>query len=152
LYARAEILSVSSTILQDSGLISFQVYYPPSSFENITSTIPISSTTIACDSGNIISDSFCGVLTWLFVPSPASFTQFINLKSAIENKPPFGYFTAIKTSLSSLTVGTTSLMLVNASTTQAFSAIFSPLRTGLVWILWLMFAFWIFHRLRNLQI
>ena len=122
-YAKAQLLSSTSTILADSGLISFQVYFPPSEIE-----LPITSSTIPI------------------------VNNFIQLYNTLSVKPPFGYFTAIKAALSTLSVGTTSLILVNASTTQAFSAIFTPLRTGLIIILWLMFAFWIFHRLRHLEI
>jgi hypothetical protein len=125
-YAQADILDASSSLVAQTDIISFQVYFTPAT--GTTAGLPITSSTIPI------------------------VNNFIQLYNTLSTKPPLGYFTAIKAALNTLSVGTTSLILVNASTTQAFSAIFTPLRTGLIIILWLMFSFWLFHRLRHLEI
>lgn len=122
-------------------------YFPPT-----TSTTTLASSTIECTGGGWVGDSFCKVMAYLFTPSADSFNQFADLKTTLENKPPFGYFTDLQKKISLLQNGTSTDTIINASTSAAFSPVFSPIRTGLIWILWLMFAFWLLHRIRHLEL
>ena len=98
-----------------------------------------------CNNLGTIAGSFCKVLTYLFVPTSASLTQYSNLKDMLILKPPFGYWNSIKTDLNNLT----------ATGTPAFSltsqlqniTIFATLKTGLTWILWLIFGIWVIIRI-----
>jgi hypothetical protein len=63
----------------------------------------------------------------------------------IKNKPPFGYFVAISAAMSGIAVGTTTLAFAGISDIS----IFGTLRLVLATLLWFLFVFWVFHRLRN---
>jgi hypothetical protein len=98
-----------------------------------------------CENLDIFSGALCRVITFLFVPSATSLSQFSNLKDLISVKPPFGYWTSVKNYLATL----------NSTSTPAFSltaeiediSIFGTLKTALAWILWIFFGFWIIKRI-----
>ena len=123
-----------------------------SSYPGTTSTLPVASTTITCNSGNWLGDNICGVLAFLFVPSTESLSQFSDLKTAVSSKPPFGYFSAIQSAIGALSMTATSTAIVDASTTTAFASVFGTLRNGMVWLLWLAFAGWVFYFARHIQL
>jgi len=89
----------------------------------------------------LIGNYFRDVLVWLLKPQTATMQRFSELKTTMESKAPFAYFFTIKNSLNSL----------SSSSTPAFELqdsgvfdndIFASMKTGLAWILWIMFAFW----------
>jgi hypothetical protein len=99
-----------------------------------------------CNDWGTIGGAFCKVLVALFLPSQTNLEQFSSLKDSLLLKPPFGYWTSIKTALNGL----------NASSSPAFSLasvsavsdnIFNPLKTGLSWILWILFGLWVIRRI-----
>lgn len=93
-----------------------------------------------------------GLLQFLFVPKQEDLAKFGELKSVLETKPPIGYFYAVKSALTGVgATSTPAFSLENASTTLAAS-IYNPLRNGITFILWLLFGFWIFNRIRNLAL
>jgi len=96
----------------------------------------------------LLGNMFRDVIVWLFFPDQANLNRFSDLWDTIKQKPPIGYFTVVKDELGNIGIGSPS---INFDTTAAASII-NPLRTGLIVILWVMFAFWVFHRLRNLQL
>jgi hypothetical protein len=115
-----------------------------------TSTVSSTAWTLTCDeSAGTFSYSICNLFVGLFIPNPSVFDAFTGLYDQIENKPPIGYLTAISDALGG--VGT-STAPYSISAVSAFSGFFSPIRTALSWILWLVFAFWIINRLRHLQL
>lgn len=85
-------------------------------------------------------------MTYLFLPSAASLSQYSTLGSNLTSKPPLGYLKIAQTLLSNATTTT-------ASTTPqgigVVAGIFAPLITGLSLLLWFMLVLWMFHRLRN---
>lgn len=90
-------------------------------------------------------------LTWAFVPSPETWDRFSDLKDELSTKAPFGYVTETKDLLSGLndtTTATFSLQEVEPITDN----IFSPIRTALSWLLYFMFAFYLFNRLKHITI
>jgi len=96
----------------------------------------------------LLGNMFRDVIVWLFFPDQANLERFGNLWDTIRLKPPIGYFTAAKDELALVGVGTANI----AFDTTAAAGIITPLRTGIIVILWVLFAFWIFHRLRNLDL
>lgn len=116
-----------------------------------TST-PTSTYFITCDpNSGFFTYSFCSMFAYLLVPDPAALNQFSELAEGIKYKPPIGYFYAIADVLGG----------IEATSTQAFTLpevegltdyIFDPFKTALTWILWLLFSFWIFNRIRHLDI
>lgn len=98
-----------------------------------------------------IGGCFQNALAFLFYPSPGALNSFASLWEHVRNKPPFGYVTT--------TIG--ALKQINASSTPAFSfgtlplqnELFTPMKTGLAAILWLVFAVaWYKIRLRHLDL
>ncbi len=85
-------------------------------------------------------------LCWLFFPSPDSLNRFNDIPAELKNKPPFGYFTAIKDALSNVssTTSTVQLALISNFT--------GPISTGFSWFLWFLFSIWLINRIRHLEI
>lgn len=88
--------------------------------------------------GNYIRD----VLQWLFYPDKLALDQFKGILTPLQNKPPFGYFNAIKNDFSTMASGSPTVSWDLAS----ISSITDPLRTGFSWLLWLLFGVWILKR------
>jgi len=98
-----------------------------------------------CEGGGFFDNLLCNLYVSLFIPSNTALNQFSGLWDNIKNKPPFGYFVAISAAMSGIAVGTTTLAFAGISDIS----IFGTMRPILIAILWFLFAFWIFHRLRN---
>jgi hypothetical protein len=158
-------LTSNSTYYAQASLYDFQTLIATSSViffsvSPVVSSTPFSgslaSSTITCSTGNFLSDSFCDMLVFLFVPNADEKTdisgRLYNLKSAVSNKPPFGYFALINNALGGITEGTTTatttLSSLASSTIQSFSSIFSPFYNFFVILLWFLLATWLFHRFR----
>lgn len=150
----------AKTVLEDNNsnpLASSTISYttvstiPPSYFETPTSTATSSDWTMDCTGGTIISNSLCYVLSYLFYPNQQSVFNFYSIKAKVENKPPIGYYTAIKSQINSLS---TSTPIINFPTglSNSTSSPFYLFRTGINWLLWFLFAFWIYHRIKNLEL
>jgi len=91
------------------------------------------------------------MFTYLFVPNPNSLNKFSELADEIENKPPLGYFTKIKEVLSG--VNATGTPIFDIGNYAGFSgSIFTPIRTGITWLLWLFFGVVIFNRFRHIEL
>ena len=97
-----------------------------------------------------IGGCFQNALAFLFYPSPNALDGYATIWQNIKNKPPFGYVTITIASLGGF----------GASSTPAFSfpvlplmdTIFTPLRTGIGALLWLLFGVMFYKRLRHLDI
>ena len=111
------------------------IYTPPAGTSTITAT---------CDpNSGFFADSICNVGIYLFYPTPASINSFADLRGLIAKKPPVGYFVAMANAVQLFNEGTSSVVMMSASTTAAFSTVFSPLRLGFTLILWLIFIIWV---------
>jgi len=108
-----------------------------------------------CEGTNLIEDIGCAItnklqdiLKYLFLPSQTAFNGFTQIKTSIENKPPFGYFTSVNTALNDLEIGTPDLVLAGIA---SLGVIFNPIRTIMTSILWILFAIWLIHRVRSIE-
>ena len=90
-------------------------------------------------------------LIFLFYPSSASVDQFNGLYNQFINKPPFGYIFAIQNALKGIND-----TAMSAFTLQSLpilnTYLFDPIRLALAWVLWVAFAFVLYHRLKNIAI
>jgi hypothetical protein len=93
-----------------------------------------------------IGNAVCSVFEYLFKPSETSLQNFSNLADILETKAPFSYFYSVKNSLNSLSSSSTPTFVL-ADTGGINTSIFQPLKTGLAWILWIFFAFWVIRRI-----
>lgn len=146
-FARPRIIDGSSTTATGAP-ISFQVFFPPSSF---SSTSSVATSTINCTSGNFVSNSFCSMLVFLFVPTQSTLNQFQTIQNNLQNKPPFGYMAAVQTALNA-TATTTISSPFTTSTLAAISTLSTPLRAIFETLLWVLFVFWLFHKIRDIKL
>jgi len=119
-------------------------YYPAP-----TSTATSSEWTFTCDpeSGFFV-NSLCNLFRFLFVPTPASIERFSEIGDLVAEKPPFGYWNEIKGEIQNISTSTASFTL-SGSDTLSENEVFGVIRTTIVSILWVLFAFWILHRIRK---
>ena len=87
----------------------------------------------------------------LFSPSAESLTQYQGLYAQFINKPPFGYIVAIQNALRGINITATSPFALE-SMPILNTYIFDPIRLALIWVLWVAFAFVLYHRLKNIAI
>ena len=87
----------------------------------------------------------------LFSPSPDSLNQFQGLYTTYLHKPPFGYIVAIQTSLGTINDTNTSVFTLQ-SLPILNTYIFDPMRLALSWVLWVAFAFVLYHRVKNIKL
>ncbi len=144
--AAAELKDVSGNIVATS----LEDFYLDPNYAGFATSTPM--ITACSNASNALAYDICSIFVHLFYPSNASLAVFSNLKSQISAKPPFGYFAIISADLEGLQNGTSTVVLMDASTTASFSGIFSPFRIGLVSVLWFFFAWWAFHRFRHFEL
>lgn len=90
-------------------------------------------------------------LMYLFKPSSGDFSQFSTLWDMVKNKPPFGYITGFNSALLGLAdTGTPAFTLEQMPILM--TDIFTPFRTGLMWVMWVIFAFVFINRVKDLHI
>jgi len=141
-------------VIASSTPVTFTIVTP---YQFPTSTIPVpvstsTSLSLTCDqSSGAFAYSLCNLFQFLFVPSSQALQNFNNLQTLITSKPPIGYFTAVKNVLSEATTSASS-SLSFPSLEFASSTVFNPLRSGINWILWVLFGFWAFHRFRKFSL
>jgi len=92
--------------------------------------------------------AMCLALNYVFVPNDNQknylASQLADLKSLVQNKPPFGYFYLVQDKLNALSVNsTTSDYFVDFN----FFDITTTIKKGLNYILWLVFLLYILKRL-----
>jgi len=94
---------------------------------------------------------FQNAIVFLFYPSQSSLNDFSSLYDAIKNKPPFGYISAVQTSLQGINDTQTGVFTLETMPILD-TYIFTPMRTALIWIMWLAFIFMFYHRLKNIHL
>jgi len=121
-----------------------------SAYQLPSSTATSSAWTLTCDPADgAFVYSICSVLLWAFVPSWDVFDDYMGLWEQVSLKPPIGYLTAIIAELNGVGSSTPAYAI---GTVDAFAAFFSPIKTALTWVLGFLFAFWIFNRVRHLEL
>lgn len=103
--------------------------------------------TSTCSIGNI-SGCFQNAMIFLFKPSTNAFQPIISLKEEIQYKPPFGYFFAIQSAFD-LSTTTPAYTL---EIPDVMVDLFSPIKTGIAWLLWILFGFWVVRTFAKLQV
>jgi hypothetical protein len=96
----------------------------------------------------VIGNYFRDLFIWLFRPQQSSLEQFTTLQTTMESKAPFAYFVTIKNALSGLSGSSTPAFSL-AGSTAVTNSFFNPLKIGLTWILWIVFAFWVIRKISN---
>jgi len=125
----------------------WQWYYPTSTAPTGTSTAPV----VSCDpNSGFWSNSMCNLGLTLFAPSQDRINDFANLKNDLSKKPPFGYVSQISSVLNFST--STASSSYNLGDMSGLDSVMTPIKTGIAWILWLSFGFWIFNKFRNIQL
>ena len=153
-YAQAKLYAFGDSLLATSSVMAFQVYYE--NFGNASSTPPEAQCSL--DNGTTlgaIRQGLCESFAYLFYNASSTrgaLNKFGTLKDGLAAKPPFGYFEAIKTGLSGLATSTPSSTIVSASTTSAFSLIFSPIRSGFSMLIYLLGGFYLYRRFSHLEL
>jgi len=141
--------------LATSTLISFDITagtYIEFFYPTPTSTATSTEWVFTCDpESGFFANSLCMLARFLFIPKQADFNRFNDLKTALENKPPLGYFYLIKNSLLNFNASTTPAFDLQQSATLS-DYIFNPVRNGISFILWLIFGFWVFNRIRKFEL
>ena len=133
---------------QDTGRdFSFELV---SDYSQAQSELPPSSASYGFQNQDfgLLGNMFRDVVVWLFYPAQDALNGVSGLWEKIAHKPPIGYYTAVKDELGGVSIGSASITF----DTTAAAGIITPLKTGIIVILWILFAFWIFHRLRNLDL
>ena len=131
-------------------------YYLISPFGNSTNFSVVSDPSVGTSgyttcSITDLAGCFQNALVYLFYPSSASLSQYNGLYMQFINKPPFGYIVGIQTALKNINDTATSAFTLQ-SMPILNTYIFDPLRTAIAWILWVAFAFVLYHRLKNIAI
>lgn len=83
----------------------------------------------------------------LFIPD--QIPNYAQNWNAIQNKPPFGYFTAVS---SFMKQATTTTATTTASGLTLLGFVFTPFRFFFTLLLWLLLALWLFKRVSHLAI
>lgn len=154
-YAQAR-LEMGGVNIATSSIISWT---PTSSwiYENFYEDLPTSTASstdwvITCDpDSNVFVNSLCKIAIYLFVPNNNALDKFTNLKDAIISKPPVGYFYSIKTAISSIATSTAPIS-ISFGDTSATSSPFYIFKTGMNWVLWFIFGFWVLNRFRHFDL
>jgi len=93
----------------------------------------------------ILGNMFRDVLLWIFKPSTQVLDYWHGIKAMVASKPPFGYYALIKGGFDELSSEATPAFSLQTTTTTD-SYIFTPLKTGLGWIFWILFGVWFLKR------
>jgi len=161
---KVDVTSGLSTYYGYKGYVTFtevstgNTYWTDFTFNNPvgiatnTNTPPIDLPIVyeTCD----VADLFCYIknaFKWAFTVPSTTFSKFTELKDSLKNKAPFGYITAIYNLFANLNNTTTPAFTLQA-VTPITSLVFTPIRTALVWLLYLIFAFMLFKRFKDIQI
>ena len=159
-YAQAELRYFTNiydegTLVTSSSIISFIIdrgFGATGSWGSPTSTASSSEWTLTCDqSDGFFAKSLCFLAQALFIPSNDSTSIFQNVGDLVKTKPPMGYFTQIKNAISNLS-STASSTLSLPDLSGMNSTLFNPLKAILQLGLWFLFGFWLFNRMRHLEL
>jgi hypothetical protein len=90
------------------------------------------------------------ILSYIFVPSTSSVSQWATLWDPIKTKVPIGYVTSLVTAFGSLSdSGTPTFMLASMA---ALTSLRTPLDTVIGVILWIFIAFWLLRRVAKMEL
>lgn len=99
-------------------------------------------------------DFFCHLKKfgiWALFPSEGLINSYTSLLETIQSKPPIGYFTIVKNSITGLNASSTPEVEI-VIPTQLKTIFFDPIDVALGSILWAAFAFLFYKRLKHITI
>jgi len=163
--------NLSTIIYGTTASSSFSTYGTANGIDVFATTTPyFQIQTERTDANSVITGNFnpqvietlpCGItdltgcvknaIAWAFVPDTTTWDLFIDLGNGLKTKPPFGHLSAAFTAISGL----------NGSSTPAFALsedsaimtyIFTPLRSGLVWVMLLAALVWLYKHLKEVPV
>lgn len=142
--------------LQDSTTASSSIWsnYYFFAIDTSLSNLPTGTSTpvISCDpNSGFLQNSLCNLFVFLFVPSDDVFNKFSQLKDDIKDHAPFGYFTSAYSALLGLNGSSTPIFILS-QVTPISTYIFTPIRTGLSWLLWFFALIFLYKRLTKIHI
>lgn len=160
-YAQAYLLHWDSSydttpeVVATSSVISFVLNSPQTvsgTFTTPTSTASSTDWVLTCDPDDpLIERSLCNVAKFLFYPDSTAMSNLSNIKDDLQNKPPFGYIQSVSDAIDNINYSATSSAgLVDLS--DLSDNLFTPLKTVVSSILWIVFVFWLFGRARHLEL
>lgn len=143
-----------------SGVVPFADSYIYSSFTIASGTLVAVGNTeiysavdaetpryLDCSISNI-TNCFINALIYTFLPSDTTLNRFLSLRETLATVIPFGYFVYIYDTLNNIELDGTSPLI---PTLPFQDAIFTPLRTGVAFILWFWFAFVLYRRFKTIE-
>lgn len=131
--------------LAESAEISFYVSTSTRAWPYPGTTTPIT-LGFQCDAYTFPVSQMCSAAEWLIMPQQSDLAVFNSIKDEFALKAPVGYFTAAKDIIATLKSGTPTIEIA------VLGGIMEPLIVGLTMLLWLVFLFWLFKRISNLDI
>jgi len=94
---------------------------------------------------------FQNALMWAFYPDSDVWDQLAGVGDLVKLKPPLGYLSALSDGLTGMTAtGTPAFELATSSPAMIY--IFDPMRLGMTWVLWLLFAGYILRLVGGLHV
>lgn len=116
------------------------------------STTPYALNATCDNQSGIINYGSCVLFSFLFTPHDSTLKNWDNLKLEIIKKPPFGYFTIYQGIINGLTTATTTSAVALADLSELSVPLLDPLKAILTMILWFLFSWSTFTRLKHLQL
>lgn len=148
--------SPTSTLLASSATSTFTItggITVPTSTQVFAPACNFTTSSFLADPIGNIQQAICNAASFLFYPStPQQATigsEWGNIKTSVAQKPPFGYFTSVATALQQGTTTQSTTTIVNASTAAAFALFLTPWKTIATVLLWVLFLFWLFNKIRK---
>lgn len=123
----------------------------------VTSSSQTGDNLLDCESiEGTITQGFCKVLKFLFVPNSKSMENFSTLKTKLQTKPPFGYISIYSNAFSGFATTTTSTVtdsnfsevMKTVSSLTIIDTIFNIVK----WIFWLLFGYYIYIRFKHFSL
>lgn len=104
-----------------------------------------------------LTQGFCKLFYSLFVPNGESLQRFSSLKNKLEKKPPFGYLAIYSETMENFesatsTTSTISTSFVNNLSTVKEISLYQNFYDIMIWVLWLIFGFYVYHRFRHFSL
>ena len=94
---------------------------------------------------------FKNALIWAFYPDQTLYDNFNDFSTTLKTKAPFGYFSQVVTSVNGITATTTPTVFI-VIPAHIKSVFFTPFDTKIAGILWVMFLFGFYKRLKHITI
>jgi len=106
---------------------------------------------LTCDPNDgLFTRSFCNLFQYLFVPPQSAWNGFKQLRTDLEDKPPFGYITSAISAISGLSDAASSTVdLPDLSALD--DDFFTPIKTFLSWVLYVLTGFWVYNKFRHFK-